>query len=78
MFSSNRVSIKADLLPYIESVAADVGLSELADAIALIILDHKRGFCQPFCKANQAIERPQATNAGTVAEDPTEGLGALF
>ncbi|MBD1847009.1 hypothetical protein H6F89_27100 [Cyanobacteria bacterium FACHB-63] len=79
MFSSNRVSIKADLVPYIESIASDVGLTELADVIALIVLDHKRGFCQPFCKAG-ADAKPGSEHQVSVQAiaDPTEGLGELF
>lgn len=78
MFSTNRVSIKTDLLPYVESVANDVGLSELSDVIALILLDHKRGFCQPFCKAGADAKPAIEQSSIQPIADPTEGLGELF
>ncbi|MBW4422215.1 MAG: hypothetical protein KME13_23870 [Myxacorys californica WJT36-NPBG1] len=78
MFQTNRVSIKNDLMKYVEAVATDLELTELTDVIAVILLDHKRGFCQPICKAEALSKSAPGQSTTSALNDPTEGLGDLF
>lgn len=65
--ASNRISIKAFLLPYVEQIGKQIGTDDVSEIVSQIILDHKRG-CPGVVRQSESQSALQNTSDSLLDE----------